>query len=74
MIGNRKLPNTVGIDGIMNMNTITTPCRVNMRLYMPALISVRSGVNSSRRNSSAKMPPRSNESAVPTRNISAMRL
>jgi hypothetical protein len=74
MIGRKKLPNTAGMDGIMNMNTITTPCNVNMRLYIPALIIVRSGVNNSSRKRSAKMPPSKSENEVPTKNIKAMRL
>ncbi len=30
--GSRKLPSTLGIDGMRKNHTITTPCRVNKRL------------------------------------------
>ncbi|MNX72342.1 hypothetical protein D3C86_1036940 [compost metagenome] len=30
--GSKKLPSTVGIEGMRKNQTITTPCRLNMRL------------------------------------------
>ena len=55
--GTRKFPSVVGIDGMRNSQTITTPWMVNRRLYMSRRTRSASGVSSSRRISVAAAPP-----------------
>jgi hypothetical protein len=50
-------PIAAGIDGMMKRNTMTTPCSVNMWLYVSASMIVLPGLMSSSRTRSAKTPP-----------------
>ena len=70
----QKLPNTPGIAGIMNRKIMTTPCSVNMRLYVFAPMMVGSGVSSSSRIAIAKMPPSRNITSTDTRYMTPIRL
>ena len=55
--GRRKLPRTVGIEGMRKNQTITTPCRVNSLLYTAEVTRSPFGVSSSSRISVAATPP-----------------
>ena len=58
----------------MNKKIMTTPCSVNMRLYVCADMIVSSGVKSSMRMSIANRPPRNKATVTQPRNMRPMRL
>jgi hypothetical protein len=74
MIGSKKLPNALGIDGIMKSHTMTTPCSVKNRLYSIELKNQLLGFKSSHRMSSAKVPPIASMTEFATKKRMPMRL
>ena len=57
IIGIRKLPSVVGIDGIRKNQTMMIPCMVNSLLYVSEVTRSPLGVRSSSRIRSAAKPP-----------------
>ena len=73
IIGIKKLPSVVGIDGIRKNHTMTTPCMVNMRLYIEGC-SKPAGVARCSRIRVAAKPPTKKKNVIDAKNSSAMRL
>ena len=73
IIGIKKLPSVVGIDGIKKNHTMTTPCMVNMRLYIEGC-SKPAGVARCSRIKVAANPPTKKKNVIDPKNNSAMRL
>ena len=74
MIGMRKFPSVAGIDGIRKKKTITTPCMVNILLYVSEVSRSPAGVSNSSRTIIAKKPPMTKKAVIEKRYKSAMRL
>src|SRR5215510_14137848 len=74
IIGTKKFPSTVGIEGIRKKKTMMIPCIENILLYVSDETRSPGGVIRSSRISSAKKPPKKKKSVIETRESSPMRL
>ncbi len=74
MMGKKKFPSAAGTLGMMKRKTMTAPWSVKKRLYVSASMMVLPREKSSRRTSSAKMPPARKARLTIVRYISPMRL
>ena len=72
--GSRKLPNTLGIDGMRKNHTITTPCKVNNRLYVSVVTRLPCGVINWRRIIVAAQPPMKKNTVIESRYKMPIRL
>src|SRR4051812_28803061 len=64
IIGSKKFPNVVGIDGTRKKNTITMPWAVNSLLYVSDWNRSAAGVSSSSLISTAMVPPNRKKNVI----------